>query len=74
MMWVELDVPSPYTIIRIMAYRLDDGKVGMLKGKALRKAQRIIDLYNYNSGIGIYQELEIDESDLCLLIAINCSR
>ena len=26
-------------------------------------AQRIIDLYNYTSGIGIYQELEIDEHD-----------
>jgi hypothetical protein len=63
MIWVELDLPSPYDISRIMAYRLDDGTVGMLKGNALRKAQRIIDLYNYNSGIGIYQELEIDESD-----------
>ena len=63
MIWVELDLPSPYDISRIMAYRLDDGTVGMLKGSAVRKAQRIIDLYNYNSGIGIYQELEIDEND-----------
>jgi hypothetical protein len=61
--WVELDVPSPYDINRIMAYRLDDGTVGILKGSALKKAQKIIDLYNYSSGIGLYQELEIDERD-----------
>ena len=63
MIWVELDVPSPYNINRIMAYRLDDGTLGVLKGNALKKAQRIIDSYNYSSGIGIYQELEIDERD-----------
>ncbi|HEY7570413.1 MAG TPA: hypothetical protein VH796_03495 [Nitrososphaeraceae archaeon] len=63
MIWVELDIPPPYDFDRIMAYRLDDGTVGMLKGSALKKAQKIIDLYNYSSGIGIYQELEIDERD-----------
>ena len=31
-------------------------------------AQRIIDLYNYTSGIGIYQELEIDDTILLPLI------
>ena len=51
LIWVELEVPSPYGINRIMTYRLDDGTVGMLKGSALKKAQRIIDMYNYNSGI-----------------------
>ena len=63
LIWVELDVPSPYNIYRVMAYRLDDGTLGMLKGSALKKAQRIIDVYNYSSGMGIYQELEIDEHD-----------
>ena len=63
LIWVELDISSPYDINRVMAYRLDDGTVGMLNGSALKKAQRIIDSYNYSSGIGIYQELEIDEHD-----------
>ena len=63
LIWVELDVPSPYNINRVMAYRIDDGTLGMLKGSALKKAQRIIDVYNYSSGMGIYQELEIDEHD-----------
>ena len=63
MIWVELEVPPPYDSSRVTAYRLDDGTLGILKGDALKKAQRMIDLYDYSSGIGIYQELEIEEND-----------
>jgi hypothetical protein len=60
--WVDLDVTSDY---RIIAYKLDDRVVGILKDRALKKAEQVIDLYNY-SGInhsGIHGELEIDKKD-----------
>ena len=60
--WVDLGVAYDY---RIVAYRLNDGVVGILKDSALQKAEQVIDLYDYN-GInhsGIYQEIEIDEKD-----------
>ena len=60
--WVDLDVTYDY---RIVAHRLDDCAVGILKDGALQKAEQVIDLYDY-SGInhsGIYGELEIDEKD-----------
>ena len=40
MIWVELDLPAPYDINRIMVYRLDDGTVGMLKGSVLKKGPK----------------------------------
>jgi hypothetical protein len=60
--WVDVDVTYDY---RIVVYRLDDSVVGILKDGALKKAEQVIDLYDY-SGLnhsGIYQEIEIDEKD-----------
>ena len=60
--WVDLGVAYDY---RIVAYRLNDGVVGILKDSALQKAEQVIDLSDY-SGInhsGIYQKIEIDEKD-----------
>lgn len=60
--WVDLDVTSDY---RIVAYKVDDRVVGILKDRALKKAEQVIDLCNY-SGInhsGIHAELEIDKKD-----------
>jgi hypothetical protein len=60
--WVDLDITYDY---RLVAHRLDDGVVGILKDSALQRAEQVIDLYDY-SGInhsGIYGEIEIDEKD-----------
>lgn len=39
--------------------------MGILKGNALRKAENVIDIYNYNGANypGIFGEIEIDEKD-----------
>ena len=60
--WVDLNVTYDY---RIIAYRLDDGVVGVLKDSALSKAERTIDLYDYSGTnfSGVYGEIEIDERD-----------
>lgn len=60
--WVDLNVTYDY---RIIAYRLDDGVVGILKDSALNKAERTIDLYDYSGTnfSGVYEEIEIDERD-----------
>ena len=62
--WVELDI-SPYENYQIIAYRLDNGVIGTLRDSALRRAENMIDLYNYGGTnySGIYQESEIDEKD-----------
>jgi hypothetical protein len=60
--WVELDI-SPYNEYKVIAYRLDDGITGTLKGEALRKAQQVINMYTFN-GInysGIYGEIFVNE-------------
>ena len=39
--------------------------MGILKGNALRKAENVIDIYNYNGANypGIFGEIEIHEKD-----------
>jgi hypothetical protein len=62
--WVDLDIMSDDNY-QIVAHRLDNGIMGKLKGSALRRAENVIDIYNY-SGTNypiIYGEIEIDESD-----------
>jgi hypothetical protein len=51
---------------RIVAYRLDNGVVGILKDSDLKKAEQVIDLYDYSgtNHTGMYGEIEIDESHL----------
>ena len=60
--WVDLDFTYDH---RIIAHRLDDGVAGTLKDGALKKAQNILDIYNYSGAgyIGIGSEIEIDSSD-----------
>lgn len=43
--------------------RLNEGEWGMLKGKALRRAERIVDKYGAINISGIYGSIEIDEKD-----------
>lgn len=64
MIWVDLNVAYDY---RIVAYRLDDGMVGILKDNALKKAEQVIDLYDYSrtNFSGVYGEIEIDERGFC---------
>lgn len=59
---VDLELGYNYEII---AYRLDNSTKGRLKASALKKAEQIIDIYQYrNVGyFGVYNEIEIDESD-----------
>ena len=54
--WVEINILS-YDDFQIMAYRLDNGAIGILKNGALRRAEHMIDLYKYNGTnySGIYQ-------------------
>ena len=62
--WIELDI-SVYDDYKVIAHRLDNGIIGVLKGNALKKAARMINIYN-NNGVnysGIYGELEINEED-----------
>ena len=43
--------------------RLNEGTCGILKGKALRKAKRIVDRYGAINISGFYGSIEIDEKD-----------
>jgi len=54
--WVDLN----YTGYQIAAYRLDTGWRGTLKGNALKKAEQVIDLYEYSGTNypGIYGEID----------------
>ena len=60
--WVDLHLGYNYEVI---AYRLDDGTKGRLKGNALKKAEQMIDIYQYHDVgyFGVYNEIEIDEFD-----------
>lgn len=60
--WVDLDLGYNF---EVTAYRLDDGTKGRLKGNALKKAEQVMDIYQYRNirYFGVYSEIEIDESD-----------
>lgn len=50
---------------QIIVYRLDNGQVYMLKGDSVRRAESIIDMYNYSdTRYGIYAEIQVEEQDL----------
>ena len=50
---------------QIIVYRLDNGEVCMLKDDSLRRAESIIDMYNYSdTRCGIYGEIQVEEQDL----------
>jgi len=50
---------------QIIVYRLDNGQVYMLKDDSVRRAESIIDMYNYSdTRYGTYAEIQVEEQDL----------